>query len=389
MSLEIAQMEGFDPYRKWLGIPPHEQPPNHYRLLGIGLFESDPDVISGAADRQMSHVRSFLAGQYAGMAQFLLNELVGARMCLLDPQQKPQYDLWLQQALPLEQQMPPPLKMTPMPAAQVSGAGAGMYAYPGAAAAPAPTPSNVPWASPVSAGGAAGQGAAGSQSPGMDSSADDPLAIGAVYSNVSAAAPRHGRPGHGKKKDDSAIVGIAFALVGVSALIVICFVAMYLSSPKSDTSSENQPLIGPGAPVIIIRKKAPTISSPPKPAATNRATAHPDQGKPAAQKMPAERNEDINRDIDYVPRFDKRTSSRPTPGRDQGGGRILGPINSDEDIRPEDIRPAEKDKIAPDLPEQHPPGGDKPAAAAGGKGPMMESGGDQGLDESISGTKKK
>ena len=25
----------FDPYYKWLGIPPEEQPPNHYRLLGI------------------------------------------------------------------------------------------------------------------------------------------------------------------------------------------------------------------------------------------------------------------------------------------------------------------------------------------------------------------
>ena len=88
MPKEIAQMEGFDPYRKWLGIPAHEQPPNHYRLLGVGLFESDPDVIAGAADRQMSHVRSFLSGQYAGMSQYVLNELAAARMCLLDPQQK-------------------------------------------------------------------------------------------------------------------------------------------------------------------------------------------------------------------------------------------------------------------------------------------------------------
>ena len=26
--------EKFDPYHIWLGIPPEEQPPNHYRLLG-------------------------------------------------------------------------------------------------------------------------------------------------------------------------------------------------------------------------------------------------------------------------------------------------------------------------------------------------------------------
>ena len=25
----------FDPYHKWLGIPPKQQPPDHYRLLGV------------------------------------------------------------------------------------------------------------------------------------------------------------------------------------------------------------------------------------------------------------------------------------------------------------------------------------------------------------------
>ena len=40
---------GFDPYHKWLGIPPEEQPPNHYRLLGLPPFEADLDVIDAAA----------------------------------------------------------------------------------------------------------------------------------------------------------------------------------------------------------------------------------------------------------------------------------------------------------------------------------------------------
>jgi hypothetical protein len=31
----------FDPYHRWLGIPPNQQPANLYRLLGIELFESD------------------------------------------------------------------------------------------------------------------------------------------------------------------------------------------------------------------------------------------------------------------------------------------------------------------------------------------------------------
>ena len=35
----------FDPYHAWLGIPPKDQPPNHYRLLGIELFEQDTEVI--------------------------------------------------------------------------------------------------------------------------------------------------------------------------------------------------------------------------------------------------------------------------------------------------------------------------------------------------------
>jgi hypothetical protein len=82
----------FDPYRKWLGIPPEEQPPNYYRLLGIPLFEGDPDVIINAADRQIGHVRRFQAGQYAEVCQRVLNELAAARICLLDPVRKREYD---------------------------------------------------------------------------------------------------------------------------------------------------------------------------------------------------------------------------------------------------------------------------------------------------------
>ena len=82
----------FDPYRVWLSISPSEQPANYYRLLGIPLFESDPDVISGAADRQMTHVRTFQAGQYSELSQRILNELSQARITLLDPQKKAEYD---------------------------------------------------------------------------------------------------------------------------------------------------------------------------------------------------------------------------------------------------------------------------------------------------------
>jgi len=82
----------FDPYYKWLSIPPAEQPPNHYRLLGVAEFEPDSEVIAGAADRQMAHIRAHSTGKYAEISQRILNELAQARLCLLRPESKAAYD---------------------------------------------------------------------------------------------------------------------------------------------------------------------------------------------------------------------------------------------------------------------------------------------------------
>src|SRR5687767_1347207 len=89
----------FDPYHKWLGIPPEEQPPNHYRLLGIRLFESDADVIESAADRQMAHVQTHKTGKHSALSQKLLNELAAARLCLLNRAQRAAYDAQLQSSM--------------------------------------------------------------------------------------------------------------------------------------------------------------------------------------------------------------------------------------------------------------------------------------------------
>src|SRR5262245_59361737 len=85
----------FDPYHKWLGIPPEEQPASLYRLLGIRPFEADGDVIDSAADQRMTHLRSFQSGKHAALSQKLLNEISRARQRLLDPEEKAEYDAQL------------------------------------------------------------------------------------------------------------------------------------------------------------------------------------------------------------------------------------------------------------------------------------------------------
>jgi hypothetical protein len=85
----------FDPYHKWLGIPLREQPPNHYRLLGIELFESDAEVISHAADQRMAHLRVFQTGKHGKISQRMLNEVAAVKLCLLNPAKKTVYDAQL------------------------------------------------------------------------------------------------------------------------------------------------------------------------------------------------------------------------------------------------------------------------------------------------------
>src|SRR5215475_13156304 len=84
--------DAFDPYYELLGIRPEEQPPHHYRLLGVALFETNAGVIGNAAARQMSYVRSFGAGEHQDALQKLLNELAAAKLCLLKPAEKAAYD---------------------------------------------------------------------------------------------------------------------------------------------------------------------------------------------------------------------------------------------------------------------------------------------------------
>jgi hypothetical protein len=92
----------FDPYYKWLGIPPKDQPPHHYRLLGIELFEKDREVIDAAANRLMGYLKDLAVGDEGAYSQQLLNEIARARLCLLNKKEKTAYDGKLREKLKSE-----------------------------------------------------------------------------------------------------------------------------------------------------------------------------------------------------------------------------------------------------------------------------------------------
>ena len=94
--------QAFDAYQAWLGISPAESAgggPNHYRLLGLLVFESNPVVIENAAGRAATQVQGFQNGAYKLVAQRVLGEIAAARTCLTDPARKSAYDRELQARL--------------------------------------------------------------------------------------------------------------------------------------------------------------------------------------------------------------------------------------------------------------------------------------------------
>lgn len=112
-------MGKFDPLHKWLGIAPHEQPPDHYRLLGLTRFESDPDVIDSAADRQLSFLHGMINGRHGKHAEELSNQVSAARLCLLKPERREAYEASLRSKDP---ELDPAIVSSP-PTRDSTGAG--------------------------------------------------------------------------------------------------------------------------------------------------------------------------------------------------------------------------------------------------------------------------
>lgn len=82
----------FDPYEHWLNIPSDLRPINHYVLLGLRMFETSVEKVQEAADQRMEKVRSFQTGRRGVLTQPILNELSRAKLVLIDPSKKADYD---------------------------------------------------------------------------------------------------------------------------------------------------------------------------------------------------------------------------------------------------------------------------------------------------------
>ena len=82
----------FDPYREWLDIPVAQQPPDHYRLLGVARFSTDENQMADAADRRMMRIGAFQSGEHADQARRILAEVAAAKLCLCNTNTRARYD---------------------------------------------------------------------------------------------------------------------------------------------------------------------------------------------------------------------------------------------------------------------------------------------------------
>ncbi|WP_166831700.1 hypothetical protein [Thalassoroseus pseudoceratinae] len=111
----MAESTDDNPYQKMLGITAEQQPPNHYELLGLTLFEDDLQKVRGAAADQNYKLLAWQSGKSYAQAEQLMIEIGEARDVLLDPKLKQLYDYCLRNELNLPEASPKP---QPLPKAK-------------------------------------------------------------------------------------------------------------------------------------------------------------------------------------------------------------------------------------------------------------------------------
>lgn len=140
--------DGFDPYHVWLGIPPDEQPPDNYRLLGLRQFESNPDVILNAGEQRIRHLRAMQVGSRQADSQKLLNEVAVASQTLLSSERKQVYDSQLSTSMTRNRPEPStysatPIVVSPPQSWQPQSDPVPILPQPATIAVPAPSPAFV------------------------------------------------------------------------------------------------------------------------------------------------------------------------------------------------------------------------------------------------------
>ena len=81
-----------DPYLLWLGIRDSKRPPNYYSLLGLSLYERNPEVIAKAAQLAMARVNSLGREEYPELADRVTSEIQAASSCLLVDSRRNDYE---------------------------------------------------------------------------------------------------------------------------------------------------------------------------------------------------------------------------------------------------------------------------------------------------------
>src|SRR5437763_5577934 len=75
----------------WLGLPPGEWPPDHYRLLGLEPGESNTELIEQRVHQRLDSVRCYQM-MHPEQATEAMNRLAQAFVCLTEPAAKKVYD---------------------------------------------------------------------------------------------------------------------------------------------------------------------------------------------------------------------------------------------------------------------------------------------------------
>ena len=82
----------FNPYSEWLKIPEEKQPPNHYALLDLCLFEDGACAIAAAYEVRCNEMHKVSTGRRGELAIQLLDEISDAFACLSHTDAKEKYD---------------------------------------------------------------------------------------------------------------------------------------------------------------------------------------------------------------------------------------------------------------------------------------------------------